>query len=64
MSEETLHAVLWYQEDARYCYAQAAIYRAQPGKEWIAAKVQLAAAHSALMARRLLGLEPFPAGEG
>lgn len=55
MSAEDREACLWWQEDARYTYAQAAIYRDVPASgPWVACKVQEAAAWSAAHARAIL----------
>ena len=61
MSPEEKAAAIWFQQDARYTYAQAAIYRDRPGAgPWVACKVQRAAAWSAAQARALLCGDPVP----
>lgn len=55
--KKIIEAVLWYQEDARTEYAWADKYRGDPKKDWIAARVQVAAAVSSQMARRLMGVD-------
>lgn len=44
--DELRDGAAWLQDDARYAYAAAAKYRDE-GKRWVAAQVQLVAAHSA-----------------
>ena len=56
-TKSNLEAIAWYQEDARSEYHWASVYRDTPGKGWIAARVQAAAAASAKQARLLLGIE-------
>lgn len=57
LTEEQLETIDWYQEDACYGYLWASVYRDTLGKEWLAARVQRAAAVSAKCARVMLGIE-------
>ena len=49
-SEDLIADALWWQEDARFLYAQANRVREQ-GKFWLATKIQENAAYSARRAR-------------
>jgi hypothetical protein len=57
VSPDDIDAALWYQEDARYLYAEAAKYRDVPGNAWLAVRVQATAAASAALARDMLDIE-------
>lgn len=52
---------LYLQLDAAFVYRWARMYQEQGGgvKEWLAAKFQDSAAHSARIAREALGIEPI-----
>jgi hypothetical protein len=58
--DELRDGAAWLQDDARYVYAAAAKYRDE-GKRWVAAQVQLAAAHSAALALAALEVCLAPA---
>lgn len=47
-------AIVWLQLDARHSYALVDKYREVPAHQFIATRVQQAAAHSAAMARRVM----------
>ena len=47
-------AIVWLQLDARHSYALVDKYREVPAHQFIATRVQQAAAHSAAMARRMM----------
>jgi hypothetical protein len=49
-AQETRHAAIWLQEDAEYLYGCARRYR-DAADNWMAARVQENAAHSAALAR-------------
>ena len=49
-AQESLDAAIWFQEDAEYLYRSARQYR-DAGDNWMAARVQENAAHSAALAR-------------
>lgn len=58
MEQEELHqSIVWYQEDAAYSYRQVERYLDKTWTFWIAAKLQDSAAHSSMMARKLMGIE-------
>ena len=57
MTPEQEEEIVWYQEDAAYMYGHVAFYLEKHWQFWMAAKVQEAAAHSSMMARKLMGIE-------
>lgn len=59
MSQEAKAAALWLQQDSRDLYRAADHYRerGRPGDNWLAARVQDSAAHSAKLARMEMGVE-------
>lgn len=59
MDQDTNDDAIWLQNDAAHGYKWAAIYRDRgtSTNDWVAVKVQAAAAHSARLARQRMGLE-------
>ena len=54
MEKDVIDAIIWLQRDAAHGYKLVEKYLLNPAHEFIATRVQQAAAHSAALARKLL----------
>ena len=54
MEKDIIDAIIWLQRDAAHGYKLVEKYLLNPAHEFIATRVQQAAAHSAALARKLL----------